>query len=481
MKITFCGAAREVTGSCYVVEADGVRFLVDCGMLQGGPDARARNHRAFPFEPTSIDFVLLTHAHIDHSGLLPKLTREGFAGPIYATQATQDLLAVMLPDSARIQEGGDSQASIGKRQEAGDGPLYTTVDADLCLAQIRATLYDTAMSPHPAIACRFRNAGHILGSAILEVWVTEKQQQRKLVFSGDLGQPGRPILHDAAPIDDADILIVESTYANRQHRDLATTLEELALAIERTMARRGNVIIPAFAVGRSQEIIYYLHQQSRAGRLHDLKIYVDSPMAIRATEITRRHLELFDAEARALVAWHESARNLPVLSFVRSAKESSAIGRSRAGAIIIAASGMCEAGRVRHHLRRNLGRRESSVVFVGFQAAGTLGRQLVDGAESVRLFDQDIPVRADIYTLGGLSAHADRTALLQWLGHFRRPPQRTFIVHGEEAASTALARVLAADWGWAAEVPGFRESVFVEPTMRPDQSFAPTPARSTTP
>ena len=375
MKIRFIGGAREVTGSCFLIETDTVRFLVDCGMIQGGADAAERNHRPFDFDPRAVDFVLLTHAHIDHSGLLPKLGLDGFAGAIYATEATADLLAVMLPDSAHIQEvAARRPARRGRNALPGisNAPIYTVRDAQDCLVQVRPVRYDEELAPHDSVVCRFRDAGHILGAAILEVWVTEGGQARKLVFSGDLGQPGRPILRDPTPIEDADFLVIESTYGNRLHKDLPATLDELECILKHTLPR-GNVIVPAFAVGRTQEILYYLHLLTCQGSLPPINIFVDSPMATAATRITMNHLALFDAAAMQLAKWHHAGDGLPNLRFTGSLDESMALNRVRSGALIISASGMCDAGRVKHHLRHNLGRRECAVLITGFQAGNNWG------------------------------------------------------------------------------------------------------------
>ena len=466
MKITFLGAAREVTGSCYLVETAETRFLVDCGMVQGGREAPARNRRPFGFDPQSIDFVLLTHAHIDHSGLLPKLTRAGFAGPIHTTDATADLLGVMLPDSAHIQESDAERA----RRRAGStragraafSPLYTMADAQRCLRQVRPVDYDQQVTPGGGVLCRFRDAGHILGSAIIEVWVHEHGRTTKLVFSGDLGQPDRPILRDPSPIEEADILVIESTYGDRNHKDLMATEDELIDILERTLYQQeGNVIVPAFAVGRTQEVLYHLHRLACEGRLRDLKVFVDSPMATAVTRITYQHMELFDEAAKRLAGWQGISRDIPYLRFTASVEESRALNQVRSGAIIISASGMCNAGRIKHHLRHNLPRRECAVLITGFQAQGTLGRRLVDGARRVRIFGEDIPVRAGIHTVGGLSAHADQRALRTWAANFRRPPRQTFVVHGEETAALAFAERLRADHEWAVAVPAHGHCVWL--------------------
>jgi len=467
MKLTFLGAAREVTGSSYLLEADGVRFLVDCGMFQGGREAHGKNRRAFSFDPRTIDFVILTHAHIDHSGLLPRLVALGFKGRVHATRATCDLLAVMLPDSAHIQEKEAEYANLNRfrqgmaRRDAARGlpprdtaPLYTVAQAQASLKCLNAVDYDLEIMPHPQVRCTFRDAGHILGSAIVEVWVGDGPRRRKIVFSGDLGQPARPLLRDPTPIFEADYLLVESTYGNRDHKSMDATQDELVEAVNDTLERKGgNVIVPAFAVGRTQDMLYLLADLTRQGRIPRLSVFVDSPMATAATEITIRHMELLDDETHALMGRHGGAAYFRKLEFVESVEESKALDRITGGAVILSASGMCEAGRIKFHLRSNLPRRDSTILITGFQAAGTLGRRLVDGARRVRLLGEDIPVRADLYTLGGLSAHADRSALLAWLGHFRDRPRQVFVVHGEDSVATGFAADLQKQVGWDAQAP----------------------------
>ncbi len=319
--------------------------------------------------------------------------------------------------------------------------------------------YDENCAPHPDVVCTFRDAGHILGSAILELWITEASKTVKLVFSGDLGQPGRAILRDPTPIADADILVMESTYGDRAHRDQAATLDEMVTIITETCRRGGNIIMPAFAVGRTQEVLYHLHCLARQGRLHDLNIFVDSPMADRVTRITTEHLDLFDKQARKLAEWHGAGVNLPTLHFTASVEESKALNQIRSGAIIVSASGMCDAGRIRHHLRWNLPRPECAVLITGFQAQGTLGRRLVDGARRVRIFGEDIAVRASVHTLNGFSAHADRPALLGWAAGFRKPPAQVLVTHGEAPAAEAFAQALRTDFGWSVMVPGPRATL----------------------
>jgi metallo-beta-lactamase family protein len=429
LRLTFHGAAAEVTGSCFEVDTGEIRFLVDCGMFQGaGADAKNRD---FAFRPRDIAFVLLTHAHIDHSGLIPRLVAQGFHGAVYATTATCDLAAVMLPDSGHLQEK--------EAEWEGSAPLYTLKQAQASLTHFVPVDYDAEVRPHASVRCRFRDAGHILGSSIIEV----RLQSKTMVFSGDLGQPGRPILADPRPVEQADVLLVESTYGNREHKSLAQTLDELAYALNDTLrSRKGNVVIPSFAVGRTQEVIHLVSDLCRQGRVPVHDLYVDSPMALAATRITARHAD-----------WKIDAPGGPRIHFTEDLADSMKINAVRAGAVIVSASGMCEGGRIRHHLRHNISRPECALVFVGFQAAGTLGRRIVDGAQSVRLFGEDHPVRARVFTIGGLSAHADRAALLGWLGQFRKPPAQTWVVHGEPLSAYALRDAIEEQLHWRAAVP----------------------------
>jgi len=454
MKLTFLGAAGEVTGSCLRVDHERGSFLVDCGLFQGGREADRKNRDALNFDLHDIDFVLLTHAHLDHTGLVPRLVALGYKGRIFTTAATVDLLGVMLMDSAHIQEKEAEWALRSTRsRKAGRGgnlvPLYTVEQARHSLGRLRALGFDEMVELGHGVRCRFRNAGHILGSAIIEIDVDESGHTRRLVVSGDLGQPMRPVLQDPVQIPSADYLCVESTYGNRAHRSFADTCEELAEALRRTLkVNGGNVIIPAFAVGRTQELLFVLADLVRAGRIDRLDVVVDSPMASAVTELTLRHDDLWDDETRELYAWTRHNADRFNLRFVQDVEESMALNSVRGGLVIISASGMCDAGRIKHHLRYNLGRRECAIVIAGFQAAGTLGRRLVDGAHQVTLFRERIPVRARIHTIGGLSAHADQPALLNWLRGFRSPPRRTFVMHGEPSAAAALAESVEHDLGW---------------------------------
>lgn len=461
MHLTFCGAAGEVTGSAYLFEVGGRRFLVDCGMFQGSRELAALNSRAWPFAPRDLDCVVLTHAHIDHSGLLPRLAREGFSGPVYATPATRDLVGVMLPDSAHLQA---AEAERAKRHpRPGRTPfeaLYTLDDVERLLAQVRTIPYDVERELFPGARVRFRDAGHILGSASVELWLEDAGRRCKVVVSGDLGQPGRPILRDPTPIAEADVLLCESTYGNRDHKPLEPTIDELVEVVNRTLnEKRGNVLVPAFAVGRTQELLYWFERLSAEGRLGPLDVFVDSPMATQVTEITARHLELFDEEAKRLV--HDGRRRgaRVTVRHTRSVDESMALNRVSGGAVVLAASGMCDGGRIRHHLRHHLPSPRTTVLIVGYQAQGTLGRRLVDRAPFVTIMGEQVPVRAEIATLGGFSAHADRTALLGWLRGFTRPPRSTWLVHGEADVADSFAAAIRRELGWSPRVPQLGERV----------------------
>ncbi|MBE0621795.1 MAG: MBL fold metallo-hydrolase [Burkholderiales bacterium] len=449
MKLSFLGGAGEVTGSCTLVETGDARFLVDCGMFQGGHEAWEKNQRALDFDLRHLDFVLLTHAHIDHSGLLPRLSALGYKGPIHVTATTAELLEVMLLDSAHLQEKEAewrSRHRDARRRHTVD-PLYNVNQARACLEQLRTVAYETEFSPHPGFSCVFHDAGHILGSAIVDVRLRTAAGMRRLVFSGDLGQAANGLLPAPRRIDSADVLLVESTYGNRLHKTSENTRAELIAAISGTLAN-GNVIIPAFAVGRTQSVLYALADLARSGTLPPLRIFIDSPMAEKATLITRRHLELLAPDVRDLDRWMRSNPAELQLRYTHEVEESMALNQIRAGAIIISASGMCDAGRIKHHLRWNLPRSACAVLITGFQAEGTLGRRLVDGARNVRIFNDDIPVRAQLHTIGGLSAHADRDGLLDWLRGFARAPGHTFVVHGEHDTAVDFAEDVKRKLGW---------------------------------
>jgi metallo-beta-lactamase family protein len=440
MKLEFYGAAGEVTGSCHILTVGHSRILLDCGMIQGGRKAEARNRAPWPFDPRSLDAVVLSHAHIDHSGRLPLLVKEGFAGPIYAQRATRDLCRIMLKDSGFLAEK-EAESVNRKRQRKGLAPvqpLYTAAEGVVAMRQFRGLPYERRERILPGITIRYQDAGHILGSAIVELWLEEGGVTRKLVFSGDLGHAGAPILRDPTRVREADLVLMESTYGGRLHRTREETISELGEILTTARHEKGNILIPAFAVGRSQDLLYFLSQHRQDWRLDDWTVFLDSPMAIEASRVYARYAHLYDEEATQL--WNRRGRGeglLPRFQLSRTASQSRAINRIRAGAIILAGSGMCEGGRIKHHLKNNVWRKECHVVIVGFQAGGTLGRRLVDGAEKIKLWGETIRVAAQVHTVGGLSAHADQEGLLQWYRGFdERPP--VYLVHGEPVAQESL-------------------------------------------
>ena len=441
MFLQVCGAAREVTGSNYVVEVGQTRFLVDCGMHQGGEKEEALNFAPFPFDPEEIAFVLLTHAHIDHSGRLPRLVRAGYSGPIYATSPTCDLAEIMLLDSAYIQEM-EAEWRTRKARRAGRGgpePLYDQEDARKTIRLLKPVEYSKPVQLAPGVTAVFHDAGHILGSAFLELQLEEQGEQVKVLFSGDVGQPDQPIIRDPDFVKQTDYLLLESTYGDRLHERDGRPQDELAEILKQAKREGGNVIIPAFAVGRTQELLYFLREIIEQHHL-DMPIYVDSPLASRATEVYRKHREAFDEEAWKLVDEPGGIFDFPQLHYTQSADESRALNGKR-GVVIISASGMADAGRVRHHLKHNLWRPEAHVVIVGFQAQGTLGRRLLDGDKRVRIFGEEIAVKAHIDEISGLSAHADQAQLLDWASHFA-PPRLTILIHGELQSALTLERLL---------------------------------------
>ena len=456
------GAAKQVTGSCHLLDCNGRRVLVDCGMFQGGREQEHANHEPFGFDPAGIDALLLTHAHLDHCGRIPKLVREGFRGRILATGATRDLARIVMLDAASLQE--EDARHSRRRGRRGDEPaaepLYTLDDALHAMDFFADPVpYGEDVAVTDGIRARFLDAGHILGSASILLTLDDGTQQRSMVFSGDLGDPGRPILRSPAPAPAADYAVIETTYGNRLHRSLPDSVDELHRAVRETVARGGNVVIPTFALERAQEVLYYLHHGVRDGRIpSSISIFLDSPMAISATEIFRRHTECFDDAFRAELGQGDPFA-LPHLHFTRDTGESMAINGIESGAVILAGSGMCTGGRVRHHLKHNLWREKSSIVFVGYAAEGTLARRIVDGAQTVKIFGEEIRVRAQVWTINGFSAHADQANLLAWLG--TAPRRKVFLVHGEyESGMRAMAEKLDA-LGIANQMPGMDEPILI--------------------
>lgn len=438
-----------MTGSCYYLEANDKKMLIDCGMYQGHNNEGDVNAEPFPVSVDELDYVLLTHAHIDHSGRIPKLYKDGFRGEIIATKATVELCSIMLPDSGHIQEM-ECDWTNRKRERAGKPlvePLYTMQDAIDCLSVFKKVAYDEKIALTNNITVCYRDAGHILGSSIIELWVKENGEENKLVFSGDLGNSDIPILRDRTMIDSADYLFIESTYGDRLHHKNKDKVESFTNIILDTIEKGGNVVIPSFAVGRTQEVIYDLHKKlsnndEKVKKLMNIPVYVDSPLAISATEIFRNNLDCYDEEAREYIKNGDNPLDFPTLKFTRTADESKELNEKDENMIIISASGMCEAGRIKHHLKHNLWRPECTILFVGYQAEGTLGRIILNGAKKVKIFGEDISVNARIESIDSFSGHADQAGLLEWVGGFTKKPKKVFIIHGEENAQKAFAEKL---------------------------------------
>jgi metallo-beta-lactamase family protein len=456
MQISFCGAAQTVTGSCYLIETGAKRFIVDCGMFQGNKELRMLNRQHFRFNPGELDFMLLTHAHIDHSGLIPKLCKEGFKSPIYATKATVDLCQIALPDSGHIQEQEAQWRSRKntRRGLAGEEPVYTAADALACLEYFKAVDYQTELEPLPGIRVRFSDAGHILGSAIIEVWVEEAGVTTKVVFSGDLGQQNQPIIQDPTVIEAADYLLVESTYGNRFHEDNQDKVQLLKQIVLESIGGKGNLIIPSFAIGRTQDLLYHLRNLFLDGQIPHVPVYIDSPMAVSVTEIYRNNPGYYDEPTLQMLQNGHSPFEFPELHFIRTADESKALNETIKGAIIISASGMCDAGRILHHLKHNLWRPEAHILFVGYQAEGTLGRRLLEGATVVKIFGEAVNVQAKVHSIDGFSAHADQKGLLEWLQGFKQKPRNIFVVHGETTAQQEFASIIKQTLGVETQIPG---------------------------
>jgi metallo-beta-lactamase family protein len=428
MKLEFFGAAAEVTGSCHILHIDGKKVLLDCGLIQGSRRDEERNRDPFPFDASKIDAVVLSHAHLDHCGRLPLLVKRGFRGPVFAQEASCELVAILLADAAHLAERDAAYRSrkTGKKVK----PLYTFAEGEQVIRQMRGRKYREVFKVIKGVKVCFRDAGHILGSCAVEIWAKEKGVERKIVFSGDLGQYDTPILKDPEPIDRADVVLMESTYGGRRHRDREQTISELGEILTSARSKKGNILIPAFSIGRSQEILYQLGKHYEEWELQRFQIFLDSPMAIEASRVYWEYTHLYDEEATRLRLENGGMPLLPNLTLSRTADESMAINRIRSGAIVIAGSGMCNGGRIIHHLKHNLDREETQVLITGYQANGSLGRRLVNREKSVRIHGKTIPVRAAIHTVGGLSAHGDQDDLARWYENMEnRPP--VYLVHGE--------------------------------------------------
>jgi metallo-beta-lactamase family protein len=466
IKVTCLGGAGSVTGSSYLIEsANGNKALVDCGLFQGSMQMENRNTAPWGFAPETLNTLFLTHAHIDHSGRIPKLVKDGFRGRIITSPPTAELCEIMLLDSAHIQEiDAESQTKKNRRQARGPIlPLYTTQDALESIKLFSPVETDAMIEVEPGIKARLRNAGHILGSSILELWVEGTDGETKMVFSGDIGKRNQLIVKEPYEIFAADYLFVESTYGNRLHRTFEDSKKELLEAILHAASNGEKVIIPAFAVERTQEILYILSEFYRAGSLPEIPIYLDSPLAIKATEIFRKNKKYYDEEAMALVKQGIDPFYIPNLRFTPSTKESMVINESEGPAIVMAGNGMCTAGRIKHHLKHNLWREGASIVMVGFQAQGTTGRKIIEGSKSVKIFGENVSVKAKVYTIGGFSAHADQKDLLAWVGHFSESRPRVFVVHGEPATSQVLGDKIHNDLGLDVHIPTWKERLFLKP------------------
>lgn len=465
MKISFLGAANVVTGSNYLITTDKYKFIIDCGQFQGNKELEQLNSKDFNFNPSEIDFMILSHSHIDHSGRIPKLVKEGFNKKIYSTSATKDLCEILLQDSGHIHEM-ETEWENRKRLRAGlptIEPLYTSEDALISMQYFNTIPYNEIIRINESIKLRFKDAGHLLGSTIIELWIKEGNDEKKLVFSGDLGVKNKPILKDPEYVDDADYLIIESTYGNRFHENAKERITKLVNIILETTKNGGNVIIPSFAVGRTQEIIYelnkYYDNKEKYKEFINIPVYIDSPLAISATEIFKKHTDCFDEEAKNYLLTNDDPLDFFNLQFTRSSLESKKINTSLDPKIIISASGMCEAGRIKHHLKHHLWKEKTSVIFVGYQAEGTLGKKIQSGAKMVKIFNENIKINAQIHSIEGFSGHADMNDLIDWLRHFEKMPEKIFVVHGEKESTTNFSNLIIEKFGIDTIVPNLDETI----------------------
>ena len=466
LKLMFLGAAQNVTGSRHLLQANGTRLLVDCGLYQER-HFRDRNWEPFTVPPESIDAVLLTHAHLDHCGLLPKLVKEGFKGKIYCTDATAEIARIILLDSAKLQEEDAEYKKKRHKKEKRKSPrpivpLYSMADAEACFPHFRDITYKTPVAIRPGVEATFCDAGHVLGSSIIKIKVRQNGQERSVLFSGDIGRPHRPIVRDPSLVDEADYILVESTYGDRVHKGPEDTKKLIGEVINSTIQAGGNIVVPSFALERAQELLYFINELRLEKAIPHLTVYLDSPMASRITKVFKRHRELYDKEMTEFVNNHESPFNFPGLKMAGTSDESKAINHARPPVMIIAGSGMCTGGRIKHHLVNNITRRQNTIMFVGYQAVGTLGRRLVDGEKEVRILGQEYPVKARVERINGFSAHADKEELLEWLSGLKRPPRKVFVVHGESESAQHFGEFLRRETGWKVDVPAYRDEIILD-------------------
>ena len=466
MKLSFLGAAQNVTGSKHLLEVDGTRVLIDCGFYQER-QFKKRNWDDFPVPPSSIDAVLLTHAHLDHCGLLPKLVRDGFRGRIYCTAATAEIARIILLDSAKIQEEDAKHKRKRHQREQRTGPypvepLYTIDDAEASLSYFSPVKCRKVINISEKVQAVFHNAGHVLGSSVIKVTADTDSGERTILFSGDLGRPDSPIVCDPAVFEQADYVLIESTYGDRVHDDSIDIESAVADTINSAVASGGNIVIPSFALERSQDILYYINKLELDGRIPKLKIFLDSPMASRITNVFKKHSELYDEEMTEYVNNHESPFEQADLTLAGTAEQSKQINHAKAPVMIIAGSGMCTGGRIKYHLRNNITNSKSIIMFIGYQAVGTLGRVLVEGAKEVRILGQKYPVKAKIVRIHGFSAHADRNELFGWLKKLKTPPRKVFVVHGETGSANAFGDYIRENTGWQVDVPAYGDQAVLD-------------------
>ena len=474
MNITFYGAAQEVTGSCHMVEVAGHKFLIDCGLFQGSLTDQMLNYEEFPFNIQEVEFVILTHAHIDHSGRIPKLYKAGYKNPVYCTSATRELCKIMLPDSGHIQEH-EIEWVNRKRMRAGkkpNDPIYTEQDAIDCLEIFKGLEYNVPVKINDEISFVLKDAGHMLGSAIVELYLKEDGKEKKVVFTGDLGNKNLPIINDPVNIDSADVLVMESTYGDRLHSSIVDQSSKFIQIILDTIRRGGNVIIPSFAVGRTQELLYeinkYLTDDRIKEELSKIPVYVDSPLAVNATRIFESQHTYYDEEALSYLLKGDNPLVFDNLHLIETSEESQALNDDPEPKIIISASGMCEVGRIKHHLKHNLYRSECTVLFVGYQAEGTLGRKIMNGEPLVKIFGEEIAVKAEVKSLDAFSGHADRDGLLGWIAAMKKKPEQIFIVHGELEAQNVLKEYIQQGFKINAINPAYQEQYDVDGTLLSD-------------